>query len=272
MAAPSMGGVQLPRGNGQTVRLPARRLADRPRRADQRPARRAGHRPVPPGRDGHRDAVGQRRDVAAARCRDRLGHPGRQPRGRGPRAARDDFDLTFGDEEGDEEDWDSPSAGRDRHGSRRPRKDEAARRPAQRQRGGARGRWHHPAHRRLPDRHRAGGQRASGHLHRHPGSRVVHRDACPWREGHRHRRAGRRGRRRRHAADGRGAQPRPGRRGADRGRGEQDRQGGGQPRQDPSAAHRVRPGGRGVRRRHDVRRRLRDRPARASTSCSRRSC
>ena len=43
---------------------------------------------------------------------------------------------------------------------------------------------------------------------------------------------------------------------ADRGRGEQGGQGGRQPRQDPPAAHRVRPGGRGVRRRHHVRRRL----------------
>ena len=40
--------------------------------------------------------------------------------------------------------------------------------------------------------------------------------------------------------------------GAGRGRGEQDRQGGGQPRQDPPAAHRVQPRGRGVRRRRSL--------------------
>ena len=89
MAAPSHGRRQ-PAARQRADRPAAPwRLADRPRRADQRRAGRAGHRPVPPGRDGHRDAVGQRRDAAAARCRDRLGHPGRQPRGRGPRAARD---------------------------------------------------------------------------------------------------------------------------------------------------------------------------------------
>ena len=99
-------------------------------------------------------------------------------------------------------------------------------------------------------------QRASDHLHRHPGSRGVHRHACPWCAGHRHRGPRGRGRRRRHAADGRGAQPRQGGRRADRGRGQQDRQGGRGPDQGPWPADRVRPGARGVRRRHDVRRRL----------------
>ena len=119
-----------------------------------------------------------------------------------------------------------PSAGRHRHGSRRPRQDPTAGHdpPGQRPRG--RGRWHHPAHRRLPGPHRTGRQRAAGHLHRHPRSRGVHRHACPWCEGHRHRDPGGRGRRRRHAADGGGHQPRAGGRRADRGGGQQDRQGG----------------------------------------------
>ena len=72
------------------------------------------------------------------------------------------------------------------------------------------------------------------------------------------------GRRRREAADDRGAQPRAGRRRADRGRGQQDRQGGRRPGEGARPAHRVRAGGRGVRRRHHVRRRLGQ--GRASTS------
>jgi translation initiation factor IF-2 len=59
------------------------------------------------------------------------------------------FDLEFG---GDVEDEDlhARPAGRHRHGSRRPRQDPpAGRHPADR-RHGRRGRWHHPAHRRLP--------------------------------------------------------------------------------------------------------------------------
>ena len=53
-------------------------------------------------------------------------------------------------------------------------------------------------------------RRAQDHLHRHPGPRGVHRHACPWREVDRHRGARGGGRRRRDAADHRGAQPRPG--------------------------------------------------------------
>ena len=122
-----------------------------------------------------------------------------------------------------------PSAGRDRHGSRRPRKDAPPRRDPQRGGRRRRGRWHHPAHRRLPDPQGARGRRAGHHLHRHPGSRGVHRHACPWCEGHGHRDPRRRRRRRRHAADHRGAQPRPGRGRADRRRRQQDRRRGRQP-------------------------------------------
>ena len=56
---------------------------------------------------------------------------------------------------------------------------------------------------------------------------------------------------------------------ADRGGGQQDRQGGGGSHPGSRAALRVRPGARGVRRRHPVRRRLRHHAARVSTSCSR---
>ena len=59
---------------------------------------------------------------------------------------------------------------------------------------------------------------------------------------------------------------------ADRGRGEQDRQGGRRPDQGARPADRVRTGARGVRRRHHVRRRLRDQRRRTGRACSRRSC
>ena len=166
------------------------------------------------------------------------------------------FDLEFGEDEGDGGRPGRPSAGRHRHGSRRPRKDQAPRRAAQRERRRQGGRWHHPAHRCLPGHGRGRRQRASDHLHRHPGSRGVHRHACSWCAGDRHRDPRGRGRRRRDAADGRGAQPRQGRRRPDRGRGQQDRQAGGGPDQGPWPADRVRPGARGVRRRQHVRRRL----------------
>ena len=85
-------------------------------------------------------------------------------------------------------------------------------------------------------------------------------------------RAGGRRRRRREAADHRGAQPRPGGRRADRRRGQQGRQGGRRPRAGPRPAHRVRPGGRGVRRPEPVRRRLGPQRHRHRRACSRRSC
>ena len=59
---------------------------------------------------------------------------------------------------------------------------------------------------------------------------------------------------------------------ADRGRGEQGRQARRQPGQGASAAHRVRPGRRGVRRRRHVRRRLGPRGHRTSRSCSMPCC
>ena len=255
MEAPTIGGVRVRKGDGETVRLAARRVADRLRRADQRRRRRAGADAVLARRDGDRDRVGQRRDLRAARRGAQLRRRRSSPRGRGPRAARVVRPrVRCG--RGRRDRPGHPAAGRDRHGSRRPRKDQAPRRAAQRQRRRQGGRWHHPAHRCLPGRDRGRRQRASDHLHRHPGSRGVHRHACPWCAGDRHRGPRGRGRRRRDAADGRGAQPRQGRRRADRGRGQQDRQAGRRPDQGPRPAHRVRPGARGVRRRRDVRRRL----------------
>ncbi|EUA33043.1 translation initiation factor IF-2 family protein [Mycobacterium xenopi 4042] len=64
-------------------------------------------------------------------------------------------------------------------------------------------------------------------------SRGIHGHARPRCQGHRHRDPGSGRRRRCHAADGGGHQPRAGRRGADRGGSQQDRQGGCRPGQDP---------------------------------------
>ena len=154
---------------------------------------------------------------------------------------------------------------RDRHGSRRPRQDEPARRdPDDRGRGRRAGR-HHPAHRRQRG-HDEG--RPTHRLPRHPGPRGVHGDAGAWRTGHRHRgRRGGRGRRR-HAPDARGDRPRPRGQGADHHRPQQDRQarrepGPGQDRAVRGGRHR-----RGVRRRHAARARVGARPGSGSTSCS----
>ncbi len=71
-------------------------------------------------------------------------------------------------------------------------------------RGGGRGRRHHAAHRRLGMVHRT----SRVVVPRHARPRGLHADARPRRQGDRHRRAGRGRRRRRHAADRRGDQPR----------------------------------------------------------------
>ena len=92
-------------------------------------------------------------------------------------------------------------AGRDRHGSRRPRQDLAARLHPPHQGRGGRGGRHHAAHRRVPGRRRPKGV---DHVPRHAGPRGVHGDACARRAGHGHRDPGGRGGRRRHAADDRG--------------------------------------------------------------------
>ena len=88
-------------------------------------------------------------------------------------------------------------AGRDRHGPRRPRQDDAARRDSRDARRRTRSRRHHAAHRRL-SRH---GGRSQHRVPRHAGSRSLHDDAVARRQGHRRGRPGRRRRRRRHAAD-----------------------------------------------------------------------
>ena len=91
-------------------------------------------------------------------------------------------------------------------------------------------------------------------------------------QGHRHRRAGRRGRRRRDAADEGSDRPREGGQRAARRRDQQDRQAGGESRSRQAGAGRRGRDPRGIRRRTFSSCRCPRRPARASTSCSTRSC
>ena len=125
MQAPVVGGVRLPHGNGETIRLArGASLSDFAEKIDANPAC-SGAGAVQPRRDGDRDAVRRRRDPRAARRRDELRRAGRVPGGRGPRAAgvlRPHLRRGRG--------WRGrprdPSAGGDRHGSRRPRQDPTA--------------------------------------------------------------------------------------------------------------------------------------------------
>ena len=138
---------------------------------------------------------------------------------------------------------------RHRHGPRRPRQDQPARRaPLDRGRG-RRARWHHPAHRRIRGRPR----RQARRLPRHAGSRGVHRDACPRSPRHGHRDHRGRRRRRGHAPDARGDQPRQGGQGADHHRAQQDRQAGRRPDPGQDRADRGGHRHRGVRRRRAAR-------------------
>ncbi len=255
MEAPTIGGVRVRKGNGETVRLPrGASLTDFAEKINVEPAQLVQMlfslgemvTATESVNDETLELLGEELNYVV-----QVVSPEDEDR-----ELLESFDIEFGDDEERRGGPRGPSAGRHRHGSRRPRKDQAPRRAAQRERRRGRGRWHHPAHRCLPgvDRRRRRGP--PDHLHRHPGSRGVHRHACPWFAVHGHRGPRGRGRRRRDAADGRGAQPRQGGRRADRGRGQQDRQAGSGPDQGPRPADRVRPGARGVRRRHDVRRRL----------------
>ena len=200
--------------------------ADEPRRdgdAHADAVRRRGHGPGRRVRQGDRDRHGGRGRQRGARDRRRR---------RGPRAAL---------------------AGHHDHGSRRPRQDVAAGRDPPDGRGRGRGRRHHPAHRRLPG---PSGRRSRHHVPGHPGPRGVHRHACPRRPGDGHRRDRGRRRRRRAPADARGRRSREGRRRADRGRRQQDRQGGRTARPRPHRDDPARAPARGVGRRDHVRRRL----------------
>ena len=107
---------------------------------------------------------------------DRPGHRGAGGRGAGPHAQAAEGEPDRGGPAGRaqaESRARAASAGRHRHGSRRPRQDLAARLHPPHQGGGGRGRWHHPAHRRLSRRDAQGRH----HLPRYSGSRGLHRHA-----------------------------------------------------------------------------------------------
>lgn len=57
LKAPTIGGVRIPNGNGQTIRLRQGRVPGRFGGEDQRQPGRAGHRALPPGSDGYRHPV-----------------------------------------------------------------------------------------------------------------------------------------------------------------------------------------------------------------------
>ena len=224
---------------------------------DQPVSRRDREDPVPVGGDGHRDHVALRRSAADPRIRARISRGDRRPRRRAPSGGA----RTRG--RGRRVQARAALPGGHRHGTRRPRQDQAPRRHPYDRRGLGRVRRHHPAHRRVP----GPCQRPGDHVHRHAWSRGLHRDASAGRPDHRHRGARRRRRRRRDAADRRGARPREsGGRARDRG-GQQDRQGGSgsEPRAHPDGGARARAVG--VGRRHGVRRCLREDERRTSRAC-----
>ena len=196
------------------LHAPAARSASQPLRGRRRPF------PPAPRRDGDGDPAAHRRHDRFVRRRDRRPDPPRRP-GRGarggpvvevlrrPRGRRRRGGLP------------AQAPRHHRHGPCRPRQDVAARPHPSVERGRRRGRWHHPAHRRLP----GGLERPTAHLHRHARPRGLHGHAGKRGERHRHRRARRGGRRRGDAPDRRGDQPRQGGQRPDRDRHQQDRQG-----------------------------------------------
>ena len=173
---------RVPRGDGSTiVRLRRGAVADRLRREDRRE----------PGQPRQvLFHLGEMATATQSLDEDTFGLLGAElgydiqvvsPGGRGPRAARHLRHRHRGRGRGRRGVPESPAAGRHRHGSRRPRQDQAARRDPQRPTW-SRARPVASPSTSAPTRctHRARGRRPRDHLHRHPGSRGVHRHACPW--------------------------------------------------------------------------------------------
>ena len=165
------------------------------------------------------------------------------------------------------EDLVTRAPGRDRHGPRRSRQDDAARRDPRRRA------W--PSAKPAASRSTSARitctveRRAQRRVPRHAGPRGVHADARPRREGHRRRRARRRGRRRRDAADAGSDRPRQGGQRADHRGDQQDRQAGRQPRKRQARAGGPRAGARRLGRHDRHGATSRRRRSRTSTCCSR---
>ena len=127
MQAPSIGGVALPRGNGSTIRLArGSSLADFADKIDANPASMVQAlfhlgemvTATQSVSDDILELLG-----AEMGYRSQIVSPDDEDR-----ELLDSFDLSYGENEGDESDLVSPAAGRHRHGPRRPRQDQAARR------------------------------------------------------------------------------------------------------------------------------------------------
>ena len=121
MQAPSIGGVRLPRGNGEIVRLA--RGASLSDFADKINANPASLVQVLFNLGEMVTATQSVDDETLQLLGDELDFDVQivSPRRTRTASCSSRFDIDLGEDEGDEERPGSPSAGRDRHGSRRPR-------------------------------------------------------------------------------------------------------------------------------------------------------
>ena len=126
MQAPVVGGVRLPHGNGETIRLArGASLSDFAEKIDANPAA------LVQALFNLGEMVTATQSVDDETLELLGGEMNYVVQVVSPededRELLDSFDLTYGEDEGGEEDLEQPSAGGDRHGPRRPRQDPTAR-------------------------------------------------------------------------------------------------------------------------------------------------